>query len=183
MTPNLAYGYNAAFQAAVSLTNQLYEMIHSNTAKEKGDYEKPSLAEIEKAFAAYQAERFGPAKSDLKMSALNTRMCAWDTVTLKYMSKIMPNILPLSIFMKGGYAYVKRGKCLEFLDKPDHVGMRFDDELDPVEAKKNAAKPNVFIVLSAAAVLLLAAGFALFVNIDYRGRWNSRIRLVRRSGI
>jgi hypothetical protein len=156
MTPNLAYGYNAAFQDAVSLTNQLHKLTKSNP---KGDHKSPSPAEIEKAFADYQSERYDLAKDDMRQSAVNTRMCAWETTAMKYISKIVANILPLSRIMKQGYGHAKRGRCLEFLNKPEHDGMRFDDEVEPLELKRKSARATWLVALSLVAMLLAGHWF------------------------
>ena len=144
MTPSLALGFNAAFESAAALTNQLQKVLNS------GSQDKPTTAEIEQALANFQEKRFKRAKESQAMSARHTRYATWDNNLLHKLSTyVLPRILPLSILGKQVIGHAKGGERLEFLEVPEIPGrtIPFDDEI--VEEKFKSTGIRAVLVIGA----------------------------------
>lgn len=129
-TPNLAIGFNNAFESAAALTNQLHAMLHSPAIL--GTKTSPTLEDITKAFLAYKNARFPRVLEQYKLSHWHLRFITWNTWILKWNDKLLSRITPNSAMMKQVLEPFKGVGRLEFLKIPkrEKGWGAFDDEKD-----------------------------------------------------
>jgi 2-polyprenyl-6-methoxyphenol hydroxylase-like FAD-dependent oxidoreductase len=126
MTPNLAYGFNAAFESAAALTNHLTTALaHSNTP---GGLD---ICAIKTAFANYQMQRFARAKRAHDFTNFYTRFAAWENSVFRWGSILAPKLLADDTIVDQFAKLVKGGVKLAFINVPDkpHGTIGFDDEI------------------------------------------------------
>lgn len=114
MTPNLAYGFNTAFEEAASLTNHLAKII-----PRLEELHGPSLSVITQAFSGYQKQCFARAKLFHDLTNFYTRFAAWEYSIFRWTSKLMPKLVPDTMMVDQFSRLVKGGLKLDFLDVPD----------------------------------------------------------------
>jgi 2-polyprenyl-6-methoxyphenol hydroxylase-like FAD-dependent oxidoreductase len=95
MTPNLAYGFNTAFESATSLTNHLA----ASLAATSNDSRHPDVASINRAFSDYQKQRFARAKLRQDLANFYTRFAAWKYSLFKRASKLAPKVMADSVIV------------------------------------------------------------------------------------
>jgi hypothetical protein len=123
MTPNFAFGFNNAFESAVSLTNHLHRLLTQTP--------EPTLMSVTEALEAYQTQRFARAKFCHDLTGFYTGFAAWDNAIMKWATILMPRISPDTFAVNQLAKWVKGGLKLEFLEVPEgNKGtVAFEDEL------------------------------------------------------
>lgn len=86
MTPNIGLGGNSSMESVAVLCNHLQQMMVDQCGA------KPSLATLNKVFAAYQTETQARVKSIMDFSSLITNVQAWRNPLYKLMANW---VLPL----------------------------------------------------------------------------------------
>lgn len=110
MTPNIGLGGNMAIESVAVLCSQLKSMLISQQGA------KPSRATLNKAFAAYQAERRPRAIEIMNFSSQVTEMHAWVTPLHKlYTNWILPLQADRTIADMMA-EMIRRGPKLSFVD-------------------------------------------------------------------
>lgn len=163
MTPNIGFGFNNAFESCASLTNQLHKLLNSDGA----ELSSPNTADLEKAFEAYQSQRYSRAKICHDVSGLYTGMAAWDHIWYKWLAYLSPMLQPATVFVNRIAHVVKGAVKLDFLDVPDYKrgSVIFDDEVEGGVKDIGRAQGNAtYIVLSVAAVGTFAWALSRYVE-------------------
>ena len=88
ITPNMALGGNSGIESVVVLTNHLRRMLEEQYGG------RPSTANIDTTFKAYQDERLPRMRQIMEFSSLVSRVQAWDNLLLKWMSIYFIPYLP-----------------------------------------------------------------------------------------
>lgn len=160
-TPNLANGFNNAFESAAALTNQLHAMLHSPTIS--GTETSPTLEDITTAFSAYKKARFPRVLEQYKLSHWHLRFITWNTWITKWNNKLFSRIIPESAMMKQVLEPFKGVGRLEFLKMPkrEKGWGAFDDERDQKAAWDLGTIVAIGFALSIGLVVynLLRPGF------------------------
>jgi 2-polyprenyl-6-methoxyphenol hydroxylase-like FAD-dependent oxidoreductase len=94
MTPNLAYGFNTAFESAACLTNHLLSALANSSNPSHLD-----TGEIKQVFSNSQKQRFARAKLFQGFANLYTRFAAWEYSVFKWASKFAPKIMGDSVMV------------------------------------------------------------------------------------
>lgn len=110
MTPNAGLGFNSGVQSAAALTNALRGILLR-------DSKNVDSKALEDAFESYQDLRKPHAKKTIDLSALYTRVVAWDNPVWKLADRyIMPyvngDVLLLKLLVSG---LIKDGVVLDFV--------------------------------------------------------------------
>ncbi|KAF2143952.1 uncharacterized protein K452DRAFT_224000 [Aplosporella prunicola CBS 121167] len=113
MTPNLGFGGNSSMEGVVALTNLLHRAIKDHNARGT----KPDKAAIEAILGQYQAERTARMRPVIDVSALVTKVEAWENLGYKILSRVMP-FLPESLIAQQTAKIIQVAPKLEFLPPP-----------------------------------------------------------------
>lgn len=149
MTPDQALGGNNGIESVCSLTNHLHELLSS-----KKDAEKPTLAELEHVFEAYQKQRYHRAKSAHDETTFYTKMCAWDGFGLQTASTWLPAIVGWEPLLAGAVQLQKAAVKLNFVPVQEkRIGtVIFDDDVEDKPVHPSAF--GVYTLSFAAAAVL-----------------------------
>ena len=112
MTPNAGFGFNNGITSAVALTNGLRQLVRG--VKLGDEIDTRALTDV---FAAYQLERKPLAKKSIEVSALYSRVVAWDNLAWRLSDRyIVPrvdgDVLLLKLLMS---PLVANGVLLDFV--------------------------------------------------------------------
>jgi hypothetical protein len=149
MTPDQALGGNNGIESVCSLTNHLHELLSS-----KKNGEKPTLAELECVFEAYQKQRYDRAKRSHDETTFYTKMCAWDGFGLQTASTWLPAIVGWEPLLAGAVQLQKAAVKLNFVPVQEkRMGtVVFDDEVEEKPVRPSAF--GMYTVSFAAAAVL-----------------------------
>lgn len=111
MTPNTGFGLNSGLQGVAQLVNKLHALLKTT--------QDPDSATLTKLFQEYQSARMGNSKEAVDMSALYTRLVAWNNPVWRFADQyILPAVkgdnTSLNLLMS---PIVQKGVPLDFLEE------------------------------------------------------------------
>ncbi|KAH6660899.1 FAD binding domain-containing protein [Truncatella angustata] len=111
MTPNTGFGMNSGLQGVAQLVNRLHSLVQKTS--------DPDNATLTQLFRDYQTSRMGNSKEAVDMSALYTRLVAWNNPVWKFTDQyLLPyvkgDVTSLNVLMS---PIVQKGIPLDFLEE------------------------------------------------------------------
>lgn len=117
-TPNAGQGLNNGIQDIAVLANELHRLARE-AAGRGGEGAAPREEDLAAAFQKYQAERAPMIHMEFKLSAAQTRLCAWPNWMYWFIDQwVLPSI-PFGNSLQLNYVVghtISHGQCLEFLE-------------------------------------------------------------------
>ena len=128
ITPNLALGGNSAIESVASFANAL------NRGLKRHSNEKLDLSTLSQIFEEYESERKPRIKKVNDISALMTRLQAWDGIVMKFVARwILPLISDARVADQFA-ELVKAGCKLDYVPvtfKPQGTVQWDDEKIEP----------------------------------------------------
>ncbi|KAH8674338.1 FAD binding domain-containing protein [Xylariales sp. PMI_506] len=111
MTPNTGFGMNSGLQGVAQLANRLHGLVK--------EVPEPDTETLSKLFHDYQSARLSNSKEAVDMSALYTRLVAWNNPVWKFVDQfVLPyingDVTSLNLLMS---PIVQKGIALDFLEE------------------------------------------------------------------
>ncbi|KAI1871837.1 hypothetical protein JX265_005823 [Neoarthrinium moseri] len=125
MTPNTGFGMNSGLQGVAQLVNRLRALLQANAA--------PDTDALDKTFREYQTARMGNSKEAVDMSALYTRLVAWNNPVWKFADQyLLPHVngdvTSLNLLMS---PIVQKGVPLDFLEEKSFKAGKYSYHTPP----------------------------------------------------
>jgi 2-polyprenyl-6-methoxyphenol hydroxylase-like FAD-dependent oxidoreductase len=119
MTPNTGFGMNSGLQGVAQLVNRLHSLLQKTA--------EPSTEMLSKVFAEYQASRLANSKEAVEMSALYTRLVAWNNPVWRFADQyVLPyvkgDVTSLNLLMS---PIVQKGIPLDFIEEKAFVAGKY----------------------------------------------------------
>jgi hypothetical protein len=108
--PNMGLGGNSGIESVVVLTNHLHQFLADNNQA------KPSGAELQKVFHAYQTERYDRVNNIYKFSNFVNEAQGWSTWWYWFMSTWLVPLLPQRLLADQLGGILSAGAKLDFVD-------------------------------------------------------------------
>ncbi|KAL9127723.1 MAG: hypothetical protein Q9217_003453 [Psora testacea] len=131
VTPNIALGGNSSMESVVVLCNHIRQMMVNQCGA------KPSLATLNKTFAAYQAERQPRMKQIMDFSSLITDVQAWRTPLYKFVATWVLPLQPDRAVADQIGEIVRDAPKLDFVDVGDFAKGRLTWKDEDREVQRN----------------------------------------------
>lgn len=112
MTPNQGSGANNGFESAVSLANALQNMLRSNP--------EPDTASIDRAFTAYQADRFERGETWVRGASDDMSMLLWSS---RFKKAMATHVVPVADKMG-----IIEGRVTRLVSKSSQLNPVLSDE-------------------------------------------------------
>lgn len=114
MTPNTGFGMNSGMQGVVQLVNRLRTLLHQTSSPAE-----PTPEQLTKVFGEYQQARMANSKEAVDVSALYTRLVAWNNPVWRFADQyVLPYVkgdnTSLNLLMS---PIVQKGVALDFIEE------------------------------------------------------------------